>query len=615
MLRSDKKGQVTIFIIVALVIIAGILIFFALRGSFSQGVPEEMRPAYDFYLSCVEDHARQGVSLLGEQAGYIEVPDFEPGNAYIPFSNELDFFGQAVPYWMYVSGNNLLKEQVPTKTDMEEQLSDYVETHLTDCDLSEIEAMGYDIYVGDGEVSSSINEQNVGLNVNAPVTIYYNGQSAVVSNSKISFGSKLGKFYDMARDVYDFEKTDIFMEKYAVDVMRLYAPVDGVDISCVPKVFADEEIRRDIYSGLEVNMNSIKLKGDYYHQANEDTDYFVVDTGDNVDEEVNVMYNTNWPTRIEIYGDRIVEPVGIQKGLSMIGFCYVPYHLVYDINFPVMVQFYDSENFFQFPVSVIVDKSQTREALPSTFGEVSFEDEVCKYQNADLNVYTYDSDLNPVEARLEFECLDSVCNLSETKISGSDAVYKGNAPQCINGFIMASAEGYADANYQISTNSESVANIIMRKEYDVSLDLGNIGGTALVSFVSDDYSAVVMYPETDRITLVEGNYNVTVYVYENSALTIPGTSDRMCFDVPAEGVSGLLGIEEEKCYDIDIPSMNVEMAVVGGGRTEEYITEDMLEDSSEINIKVPLFGKPGSLDRLQENYNLAENSGIFLDYE
>ena len=618
-----KKAQVTIFIIVAIVIVGGIVAYFSLRDNFGRSIPEDMKPVYDYYISCLEATTKEGVALLGEQGGYIELPDFEPGSAYAPSSSQLSFFGQAVPYWMFVSGNNFLKEQVPTKNMMEKELGDYVSGRLDSCDFSDFEKMGYDVYIEsprddptgpDGKVVSKINDLDIDLDINNRMTIFKGERSVVVANHDFSVKSKLGKFFGMAMEVYNYEKSEMFLEKYALDVMRLYAPVDGVELSCTPKFFIDEEIRQGLHEGLEANMNSIRLKGGYYKLSSQEREYFVSDIGVDIDENVNIMYDSNWPTRIEIYGDRVAKPVGTQPGLSILGFCYVPYHLVYDISFPVMIQFYNSEELFQFPVNVIIDNSQPREAMSPSFGDISLDSEVCRYKNSEVLVYTYDSELNPVEARLQFKCLGSICEIGETKIKGDDALYSGEVPQCVNGFIIASAEGYANSKFQISTNSESIANIILRKEYEIGLDIGEIVGTAVVSFVGEDYSATVMYPEMKDVTLVEGEYDVSVYVYENSTLIFEGYNRRMCVDVPVSGFGGLVGLEEEKCYDVDIPSMQIDMAVVGGGKSTEYITESMLTDLTELNLEVPLFGRPDSLDELQENYMKAEESMVFLEF-
>jgi len=610
----NKKAQVTIFIIVAILIVAGIIGYFALRGNFfGESIPQELRPAYDYYISCLESTARDGIHLLGEQGGYIEVPEFEPGSAYMPFSSQLDFLGQPIPYWMYVSGNNLLKEQVPTKTSMATELEAYVSERVEDCDFTEFELMGYDVYVDEGSVEVDINKMDVELKVNSKITIFKGEQSAVVNSHKFSVDSKLGKFYDMAMEVYNFEKADMFLEKYAVDVMRLYAPVDGTEIGCAPKIFVDEEIKEDIVGGLASNIPAIKLDGSYYDLSSEERDYFVTDAGLRIDENMNFVYSPDWPTRIEIYGDRVAKPIGLQPGMSLMGFCYVPYHLVYDITFPVLVQFYDSEEIFQFPVSVVIDKSQARKALPSTLG-TSIESKVCEFSNQEVDVYTYDIDLNPVEARIQFKCLDAVCEIGETEIEGNDAVYRGEVPQCVNGFILASAEGYSDGKYQISTNEESIANIVLNKKYNVSLDLGDVD-KALVNFVSEDYSATALYPEMNSVELIEAYYNVSVFVYDDSSLVFPATSRSECVDVPKSGLAGLFGGEEEKCYEVNMPEMAVDYAVVGGGKTEEYFTSEQLENANELNINVPLFGLPADLEGLQTNHIRVDDEVVYLDFE
>ena len=613
MRKSDKKGQVTIFIILAIIIVAGVVLYFILQGGGKVELSPEMQPVYDYYLSCVEEHARQGVGLLGEQGGYIEPPDFILGSQYMPFSSQLDFFGQPVPYWMYVSGNNLLKEQVPSKGDMEEQLADYVGDRLSDCDFSIWNNQGYDVYVEQGSVDVHIKDAVVELSFDNLVVLGFGGKSVSVSSHEINVDSKLGKFYDLALDVYNYEKQNMFLEKYAVDVLRLYAPVAGVELTCSPKVFVDEIIRQDLIEAMSANIGALKLKGSYYDLGDKENKYFVTDVGRNVDENVNFMYMPSWPTRVEIYGDRVVEPVGLQEGLGVLGFCYVPYQLIYDVDFPVLIQFWNEEEIFQFPIAVVIDKNQEREALPSV-GGTSIESEVCKYKNQNVDIYTYDLDLNPVEARVKFKCLGSLCSLGETSLEGGEAFLDAQVPQCVNGFIIADAEGYATGKYQISTNEESVANVLMKKKYEVNLDLGNVE-QALVRFDSGEHMAVAMYPEMKTIELVEDYYNVSVYVYKNSTLTFPAVSQSKCVDVPKEGIGGFFGLEEEKCFDITIPETQAEFVVVGGGKTQEYITQGQLKDAIELNIKVPLFDTPSSLEQVQINYMEVEDSVVSLVWE
>jgi len=162
-----------------------------------------------------------------------------------------------------------------------------------------------------------------------------------------------------------------------------------------------------------------------------------------------------------------------------------------------------------------------------------------------------------------------------------------------------------------------LANIVLNKEYELKLDLENVQGvrSALVNFVSNDYSATVLYPDMKSVTLVEGYYNVSVYVYDGSSLKFPATSRQECVDVPETGLAGFLGFETEKCYDINMPAMDIDFAVVGGGKQFEYITSEDLENAVELNLDVPLFGLPTSIDEMSTNYERVDDEVVFLEFE
>jgi hypothetical protein len=609
----NNRGQVTIFIILGILIVGGVVAYFLLRDSFGESISEDLRPVYDYYISCLEDSAKEGVALIGEQGGRIDTGEFFPGSAYMPFSSHLDFMGQGVPYWMYVSGNNLLKENVPSKASMERELGEYIGDRVGFCDWSSFEAQGFDVFVEEGDAEVSINKMDVEVRVNNKINIFKGELSAVVSSHEFKVSSKLGKFYGLALEVYDYEKVNMFLENYALDVLRLYAPVDGIDEGCAPKIFVEEEIVEDLKDGFVANIGSIRLDGNYYDLTSKEREYFVEDSGLDLDESVNFMYMRDWTTRIEMFGEKVAKPVGLQEGLGVLGFCYVPYHFVYDINFPVMVQFYDEKELFQFPIGVVISKNQAREALPTVSGR-NIESRVCEFKNSEVEVFTYDADLESVEAVISFKCLDSVCNIGETQIENGQAVLNGEFPQCVNGFIVADAEGYATAKYQISTNQERVANILLNKKYRLALDLGDVD-RAVVNFVSDEYSATVLYPEMRSIELVEGYYDVSVHVYDVSSLKFPATSRRECVDVPESGLAGMFGGMSEKCYDINMPEMDIDFAVVGGGKTKEYITSEDLKGAREINLNVPLFGLPASIEDLAANAERVEDEVVFLSFE
>ena len=630
-LDSNKKAQVTVFIIIAIIIIVGIVVYFALRGQiFVKEVPKELLPAYNYFLDCVKEETKQASSLMGSQAGYIETPDFEPGSAYMPFSSQLDFFSTSVPYWYYISGNGLVKEQIPSKQEMENQLSDYLAERILECNFNSFESQGFEIEFGDiNNLDVSIKDNEVDVNIDMPMTISFGEVTSVINNHKIIADTRLGKFYNLARKIYDKEQENLFLENYGIDVLRLYAPVDGVEISCAPKIWLQSEIKSEFKQALESNVQAIKIKGSYYSLGKKQNSYFVQDIGEQIGatgENINLIYSQNWPTKISVYPDEeplIAEPVGMQEGLGILGFCYVPYHFVYDVAYPVLIQIYDLEEVFQFPIGVVIDKNKPREGLKGA-AVLDAEPEICKYKNQEIGVYTYNTELEPVESDIGFECIGQRCSIGKTEITGdgsdNDAYLAGLFPQCVNGYITARAEGYAKKRTLVSTNAESEINIILDKLYNNTVELQIDGALAseqnnyaVISFISEDNSQTIAWPQQKEIMLSEGQYDISVYVYRNSKITIPGIKKEQCSEVPKSGLLGLLGGTEEKCFNVDIPSYELTNVISGGGKNKDYLTEGQIENGK-LKINVGSLPLPQNLEQLQDNYNLLETQTVDLEF-
>ncbi|MBM3233782.1 hypothetical protein FJZ19_01680 [Candidatus Pacearchaeota archaeon] len=605
-----NKGQITVFIIIAIVIVAGIAIFFVFRDKiFVSKLPARFQPIENYFLTCIEDKAIEAKNILGQQGGYIYPPEFQAGSSFSPFSNMLDFYGSGVPYWYYISGNNLVKEQVPGRQKMEDQLDKYIEENL-DCDFSGYEQQGYTINFSKPKVSTTINDYDIQVNVQSDLDMSRESESARQTSHKTSISTRTGKFYSEALKIYNYEKQNSFLENYAVDVLRNYAPVDGVEISCSPKTWNARSVFLNLQEALEANMQAINAQGKSKEK------YFNLDL---TDEQVNFMYNANWPSKMEVWnadnGIMIAEPVGTQAGLGILGFCYVPYHFVYDIKYPVLVQIFNENEIFQFPVAVIIDKNKPRNALNAT--AIPEETELCNYMNSDISVYSYDNKLEPVEADISFECLGERCDIGRTVINNEadEAVLKGKFPQCINGFITAKADGYARKRVQFSSNIEGSVDIVLDKLFNVTVNLKvdnkDTDDFAVITFLGENGRTLV-WPEQKELQLSEGFYNISVFVYRNSSIIIPGTKSEKCAEVPKSGILGVFGATEEKCFTVDIPSQTLTSLVSGGGKTQDYFTDDMLEKGV-LEVQTSSIPVPRSIEQLQESYMQLEVNSVYIE--
>lgn len=615
---KNRGGQATIFIIVALVIVAGILIFFSVRERVIApgGVAAEFSGIYDTYSSCIEEKTKEALDLAGNQGGRIYTEGYVPGSEYAPYASQLNFLGFPVPYWYYIAGNGVVREQVPSKAGIEGEIARYVADRMRDCNYDAFYSKGYAIDFGAPEVKATIGETSVDVSVKAKVIASLENASAVKEQHDISVQSKFGKFYRIAREIYDKEKSEVFLEKYALDVLGLYAPVDGAEIGCAPKVWKTREVVDELKKGLEANIGALKVNGGYYTLTDKKKEYFVVDYNSD-SEVVNFIYNSGWASKVEVNGAgagselMVAEPVGNKEGLGIMGFCYVPYHYVYDIAFPVMIQVYDSEEIFQFPIVVIIDKNQPRNALPGT-SQFEEEFDLCEFMTQDVDISVYDISLNPIEANLSYICFEQECRLGQT----SGGKFVGKAPQCMNGYLRATAGGYADRKIVFSTNSEQSAEMFMDREYDINLSLEVGGkkldkGTAIVSFIGER-SVSTSLPDYPSIKISEGLYNVSAYVYGNSSIIIPASTKRECRNLPRAGIGGMFGFTEEKCFDINLPETKIEQALIGGGRSEVYLLPENLA-GGKLTIRADSLPMPKSLEELANNYAEFDAQGVVVE--
>ncbi len=619
----NKSGQITIFIILAIVIIMGIALYFIFRGDvLEQEIPLEVKPVYEYYLSCIEAECLDGASILGQQGGYIENPEFSSGSSYMPFSSQLDFLGVGVPYWYYISGNGISSEQIPSREKMEVQLSNYIDSELSFCDFSVFEEQGFEIIMGESEVETFIKDNIIEVNINQDIAIAFGDTIWLGNTHNVKVKSSLGKFYNLAKKIYENQKETMFLENYGLDILRLYAPVDGSEIGCSPLIWNIEDIRNDLIEALEANIPMTKIKGDYYELGVKENQYFIHDIGEETDINVNFMYSRDWPMKLEVWpseeGFLEAKPIGLQEGLGMLGFCYVPYHFVYDFAYPVLIQVYSGSEIFQFPVVVLIEKNNPREAL-DVEGLPDVVPELCEYKNSEMTIYTYNTDLEPVEANIKYKCFDTTCDIGKTELQGDDAVLTNMFPQCINGNIIASAEGYETEKHLISSLNENLAFIVLNKKYNLSVEVQKDGefaegDSAIIIFSKEGKVQTLAYPQQKNIELTAGQYQIKAYIYSNSTIRLEGSSTEKCSEVPRAGVAGFFGLTEEKCFTLEIPDQIVSSAVSGGGTENYYIGQSELLGSDKIVIDADNFGLPRKVEDLQENYNKIETSGLEVEF-
>ncbi|MEK6855666.1 MAG: hypothetical protein AABX66_00750, partial [Nanoarchaeota archaeon] len=450
-MRKNLRGQVSIYVIVAIAIVVIIGIYFLVTKIISPGggTSGKFNEVYQYYDLCIERELKDAVDLAGTQGGRVYTPDFIPGSEYAPFSSQYNFMGFGVPYWMWIASNSLIKEQVPSKQSLENDIARYLNENLGKCDFSSFSEKGYSVSLGEISSKVVISQGGVRAEVDAKLDVQKDGQSEKVLSRSIDVQTNIGLLLDEALRIFAKEKAEAFLENYSVDVLRLNAPVDGTLVQCNPEVWKTNEIKESLQNAIEANLGALKFR-------NVPGDYFAVGIDSKV--SARVLYSKSSPQVLEISGEGaksgflIAKPIGNQEGLGVMGFCYVPYHYVYDWRFPVMIQLMAGNEVFQFPVVVVVDKNLPRKGIYSnllTEDNSSFD--LCEYKTQDISVNALDINLNSVDANIKYQCFDQECDLGNTK--GSTLITK--APACVNGFLIACANGFDETSQLFSSNEQS----------------------------------------------------------------------------------------------------------------------------------------------------------------
>lgn len=599
----SKKAQVTIFVIIAVIIVAAVGIYFLVRNVTplaTAQVPQDFQPVYNSFLSCVESNAQTGISVLESQGGYIYLPSFQPGSTYQPFSSDLVFLGNPIPYWYYLSANNLPKSQVPNETLMQNQLAQFIDSKIRNCYLANY--TDFQITEGTPQASVQIKSDSVQVNLNMDLTLRNGNQSVTIKNHKVTVNSELGNLFQSAEKVYDYELSNQFLENYTVDALRSYAPVSGVDVKCSPVTWSAASVFTELKSAITDNIMSLRT-------GENKTNYFTLPL--NVP-GVSFITSPSWPSDYEVsptQGDAMIaQPVGNQESLGILGFCYVPYHFVYSVKYPVLVAVKSGNEIFQFPMAVVIENNMPLGASNNGTATEIQQNTLCSQGKTNITVGVFDSNSNPVDANVSYECLGQTCEVGQS-VGGS---INGEFPQCVNGYIIASAPGFKTGRYLFSTVQGGSINVILGKQYSENVNL-NVGGnpysgSAIINFISSDGSSqTLIYPNQKTVNLSEGNYNISAYVYENSSLTVGATQTQQCVNIAGTG-------GQQQCFTVNIPSSIVSTALAGGGQAEYYIFSSELADSSEININAPSLPAPTSLEQLQNNYISIGSKNLTISF-
>jgi len=202
----DKRGQVTLYVILGIVIVATTLIVLYLKTNVFLFNPSyedlegELADIRDHAIQCLKGVSDDPLRTIGLQGGYLATPD----GTYRLYNDT------QVSYLCYnMEDTSRCMNRMLTKLTMEEELQNNLDYLLRNClNVQGFKKFGgFDIFEGDWKTDVDIRENDVVVKLDYPVTLRSKRSDVEVSMSGVStrFGYPLGYLYDISQDVVNTE--------------------------------------------------------------------------------------------------------------------------------------------------------------------------------------------------------------------------------------------------------------------------------------------------------------------------------------------------------------------------------------------------------------------------
>lgn len=207
-----KKGQVTLFVILAMVIVvAGVLIYQFVPGIKSSTISAENNPK-GYIQICLEETIEENIDTIMMSGG-----ELNPDHPYM-------YQGETIDYACYTSEYNemCILESPMLITKVEEEIRSSIEAKVESCFdalISDFEDKGYQTNLEEGGIGVALQEQKLYINIDNILTVTKDG-SQRYEGFNIQSNRNLYEVLSVGYNILNWEATygdayvDIYMEVY-----------------------------------------------------------------------------------------------------------------------------------------------------------------------------------------------------------------------------------------------------------------------------------------------------------------------------------------------------------------------------------------------------------------
>ncbi len=244
--RMKKEGQLTIFVMVAIVVVIAIVGYFIINDVFLEevSVDSEVSPIYEAVEGCIGDVTEDSINIVGESGGYYELPEKVDDNS--------------IAYYFYED-----ESLMPSLEVVEREMEKYSEDMLYFC-VEKVFLNYPDFELNSGEI-------DVSVSVKSDDKIYFEVDypfSVIKENKSYFFNEPLIEIYDVRLfSIFSFISK---MMEWQEEEPR------GICVNCISDAALELELFIDLWDSSE-----------------EDVLFFITDEKSLVNDEPYLFFFTN----------------------------------------------------------------------------------------------------------------------------------------------------------------------------------------------------------------------------------------------------------------------------------------------------------------------------------
>lgn len=196
-MKKGVKSQVTIFIIIAIIIVAGIAIFFfgLNRGKEnSQTSSFDAKPIKAYLDQCVKQASEDSLYFTAIQGGYYDKPVLSKS-----------YLNRNIPYYWNSKDKT---SSVPEIKTIEVEIAKYIDNSIFSCvnNFEVFKESGYKFDSGDIKSTAKLSDKNLQVSVDYSITVSKGEETVKYDNFDISVNTKFKSAYDSANLIIEEQK-------------------------------------------------------------------------------------------------------------------------------------------------------------------------------------------------------------------------------------------------------------------------------------------------------------------------------------------------------------------------------------------------------------------------